>query len=179
MRTLVVYGRQSTHCRKRWEDLRHWAQKTAESQLGMTSQRGRGARRTLNPLMACILAVAYPEMDGCSRASQQPQRASTGGEEVAPAMEGAASHRTQEAESTDTEGASGTEGEESTMAETRGDSSDLLSWKVPGGCGHLCDNPSYRYSRHPRISTDLPAAPHQVVCARSPRRVGISFALPQ
>ncbi|KAJ1095482.1 hypothetical protein NDU88_000645 [Pleurodeles waltl] len=54
VRTLGVYGRQSTHFRKWWEDLRRWARKTAEAQLGMSSQRGRGARRTLTPLMALI-----------------------------------------------------------------------------------------------------------------------------
>ncbi|KAJ1096453.1 hypothetical protein NDU88_001594 [Pleurodeles waltl] len=37
-RTLGVYDRRSTHCRKRWEDLRRWARKTAEAQLGMASQ---------------------------------------------------------------------------------------------------------------------------------------------
>ncbi|KAJ1132667.1 hypothetical protein NDU88_010972, partial [Pleurodeles waltl] len=73
VRTLGDCGRRSTHCHKRWEDLRHWARKTAEAQLGMASQRGRGARRTLTPLMARILAVAYPELDGRLRASQQPQ----------------------------------------------------------------------------------------------------------
>ncbi|KAJ1099330.1 hypothetical protein NDU88_004432 [Pleurodeles waltl] len=73
MRTLGVYGRRSTHCHKRWEDLRRWARKTAEAQLGMASQQGRGGRRTLTPLMARILAVAYPELDGCLGASQQPQ----------------------------------------------------------------------------------------------------------
>ncbi|KAJ1139118.1 hypothetical protein NDU88_005495 [Pleurodeles waltl] len=31
------------------EDLRRWTLKTAEAQLGMASQRGRGARRTLTP----------------------------------------------------------------------------------------------------------------------------------
>ncbi|KAJ1166408.1 hypothetical protein NDU88_006812 [Pleurodeles waltl] len=72
--TLGVYGRRSTHCRKQWEDLRRWVGKTAEAQLGMVSQRGRGACRTLIPLMACILAVAYPELDGCLRASQQATR---------------------------------------------------------------------------------------------------------
>ncbi|KAJ1175491.1 hypothetical protein NDU88_000779 [Pleurodeles waltl] len=36
----------------------------AEAQLGMASQRGRGDRRTLTPLMARRLAVAYPELDG-------------------------------------------------------------------------------------------------------------------
>ncbi|KAJ1201217.1 hypothetical protein NDU88_005031 [Pleurodeles waltl] len=38
-----------THCRKRWEDIRRWRKKTAEAQLGMASQRGRGARRTMTP----------------------------------------------------------------------------------------------------------------------------------
>ncbi|KAJ1185718.1 hypothetical protein NDU88_002505 [Pleurodeles waltl] len=31
MRTLGVCGRHSTHCQKQWEDLRRWAQKTAEA----------------------------------------------------------------------------------------------------------------------------------------------------
>ncbi|KAJ1211087.1 hypothetical protein NDU88_006449 [Pleurodeles waltl] len=44
-----------------------------EAQLGMASQRGRGARRTMTPLMFRILAVAYPELDGRLRASQQTQ----------------------------------------------------------------------------------------------------------
>ncbi|KAJ1145222.1 hypothetical protein NDU88_011513 [Pleurodeles waltl] len=44
VRTLGVHHRQSTHCRKRWEDIRRWSKKTAEAQLGMASQRGRGAR---------------------------------------------------------------------------------------------------------------------------------------
>ncbi|KAJ1185458.1 hypothetical protein NDU88_002250 [Pleurodeles waltl] len=73
VRTLGVYHRQSTHCRKRWEDLRRWSKKTGEAQLGMASQYGRGARRTMTPLMYRILAVAYPELDGRLRASQQPQ----------------------------------------------------------------------------------------------------------
>ncbi|KAJ1127564.1 hypothetical protein NDU88_005963 [Pleurodeles waltl] len=74
MRTLGVYGTWSTHCRKQWEDLRCWARKAAEAQLGMASQRGRGACRTLTPLMACILEVAYPELDGHLGASQQLER---------------------------------------------------------------------------------------------------------
>ncbi|KAJ1128827.1 hypothetical protein NDU88_007201 [Pleurodeles waltl] len=49
MRTLGVYGRWGTHCRKQWEDLRRWARKMEEAQLGMASQRGRGACRTLTP----------------------------------------------------------------------------------------------------------------------------------
>ncbi|KAJ1110179.1 hypothetical protein NDU88_007534 [Pleurodeles waltl] len=35
--TLGVYGRWSIHCRKQWEDLRRWARKTSEAQLGMAS----------------------------------------------------------------------------------------------------------------------------------------------
>ncbi|KAJ1175462.1 hypothetical protein NDU88_000750 [Pleurodeles waltl] len=73
VRTLGVYHRRSTHCRKRWEDLRRWSKKMAEAQLGLASQRGRGANRTMTPLMFRILAVAYPEVDGSLRASQQPQ----------------------------------------------------------------------------------------------------------
>ncbi|KAJ1162005.1 hypothetical protein NDU88_002485 [Pleurodeles waltl] len=73
VRTLGVSDRRSTHCRKRWEDLRCWARKTAEAHLGLASQRGRGACRTLTPLMFRILAVAYPQLDGHLKASQKPQ----------------------------------------------------------------------------------------------------------
>ncbi|KAJ1154719.1 hypothetical protein NDU88_007462 [Pleurodeles waltl] len=73
VRALGVYHRRSTHCRKRWEDIRRWSKKMAEAQLGMASQRGRGARRTMTPLMFRILAVAYPMLDGRPRASQQTQ----------------------------------------------------------------------------------------------------------
>ncbi|KAJ1125127.1 hypothetical protein NDU88_003564 [Pleurodeles waltl] len=61
------------HCQKRWEDFRPWSKKTAEAQLGMASQRGRGAPRTMTPLMFRILAVAYLELDGRLRASPQQQ----------------------------------------------------------------------------------------------------------
>ncbi|KAJ1192986.1 hypothetical protein NDU88_002292 [Pleurodeles waltl] len=69
LRTLQVYSRRSTHCQNLWEDLRRWAQKMAEGQLKMASQRGRGARQTLTCLMARILA----ELDGRLGASQQQQ----------------------------------------------------------------------------------------------------------
>ncbi|KAJ1123037.1 hypothetical protein NDU88_001510 [Pleurodeles waltl] len=49
VRTLGVFDRRGTSCQKRWEDLRRWARKTAEAQLGMASQRGRGARRNPAP----------------------------------------------------------------------------------------------------------------------------------
>ncbi|KAJ1179133.1 hypothetical protein NDU88_004369 [Pleurodeles waltl] len=73
VRTLGVYHRWSTHCCKRWEDLRRWMKKTVKAQLRLASQRGRGACCTMTPLMFRILAVAYPELDGCLGASQQPQ----------------------------------------------------------------------------------------------------------
>ncbi|KAJ1142548.1 hypothetical protein NDU88_008862 [Pleurodeles waltl] len=75
VRTLGVYHRQTTHCQKRWEDIRRWSKKTVETKLGMASQRGTDTRRTMTPLMFRILAVAYPELDGRLRASQQPQGA--------------------------------------------------------------------------------------------------------
>ncbi|KAJ1189415.1 hypothetical protein NDU88_006160 [Pleurodeles waltl] len=53
-----------THCRKRCEDIQRWSRKTAEAQLGMASQRRRGASRHLTPLMSRILAVAYPDLEG-------------------------------------------------------------------------------------------------------------------
>ncbi|KAJ1205933.1 hypothetical protein NDU88_001353 [Pleurodeles waltl] len=71
--TLGVHHIQSTHSWKRWEDIHRWSKKTAEAQLGMASQRGRGASRTMTPMMYRILAVGYPELDGRLRASQQPQ----------------------------------------------------------------------------------------------------------
>ncbi|KAJ1100905.1 hypothetical protein NDU88_005980 [Pleurodeles waltl] len=68
-----VYRRQTTRCQKRWDDLRCWARKTEEAQLGMASQRERGAHWTLTTLVVKILTVAYPELDGHLRESQQPQ----------------------------------------------------------------------------------------------------------
>ncbi|KAJ1160704.1 hypothetical protein NDU88_001197 [Pleurodeles waltl] len=73
VRTLGAHQRQGTHCRKKWEDICRCSKKTAEAQLGMASQRGRGARGTMTPLMFWILAVAYPELDGRLRTSQQTQ----------------------------------------------------------------------------------------------------------
>ncbi|KAJ1173860.1 hypothetical protein NDU88_005685 [Pleurodeles waltl] len=73
VRTLGVFDRRSTHCCKWWEDVRCWARKTAEAQLRLASQRGRGVHRTRTPLMFRILSVAYPELDGRLKASQQPQ----------------------------------------------------------------------------------------------------------
>ncbi|XP_078522124.1 uncharacterized protein LOC144791324 [Lissotriton helveticus] len=77
VRSLGVYRRCSVHCRKRWENLRHWTRMMVEVQLRKTSQCGRGARWTLTLQMAHILAVAYPELEGQLRAQQQLGGAST------------------------------------------------------------------------------------------------------
>ncbi|KAJ1199439.1 hypothetical protein NDU88_003274 [Pleurodeles waltl] len=127
VRTLGVHQRRSTQCRKRWEDIRRWSKKTAEAQLGMASQRGRGARRTMTPLLFRILAVAYPELDGRMRASQQTQGASSDGGTVAPEHEGSASHMAMEGHTTDSEYTSGTEGEGSFTAVTGSATSDTDS----------------------------------------------------
>ncbi|KAJ1113839.1 hypothetical protein NDU88_002080 [Pleurodeles waltl] len=37
VQTLGVYHRRSTHCRKRWEDIRRWSKKMAEAELGVAS----------------------------------------------------------------------------------------------------------------------------------------------
>ncbi|KAJ1163756.1 hypothetical protein NDU88_004209 [Pleurodeles waltl] len=103
--------------RKRWEDLRHWARKTCEGQLGKSSQRGKGARRAVTPLMRRILAVAYPDLDGRLKAAKQTQGASSGEGAEAPASGVAAAHGSTEAESSDTKGTSGLEDEESTTGE--------------------------------------------------------------
>ncbi|KAJ1205007.1 hypothetical protein NDU88_000442 [Pleurodeles waltl] len=93
----------------------------------MASQRGRGARHTMTPLMFRILAVAYPELDGRLRASQQPQGASSGRGAVAPEHEGAASHMAMEGHTTESDFTSGTEGEGSSTAGTGAETSDTDS----------------------------------------------------
>ncbi|KAJ1150657.1 hypothetical protein NDU88_003447 [Pleurodeles waltl] len=128
VRTLGVHNKRGTHCRKRWEDIRRWSRKTAEAQLGMASQRRRGASRHLTPLMSRILAVAYPYLDGHVRTSQQTQGASSGGGEVASEHEGAASHMALEGHATESEYTSGTEGQGSSTAGTRADISDSDSF---------------------------------------------------
>ncbi|KAJ1198697.1 hypothetical protein NDU88_002536, partial [Pleurodeles waltl] len=51
----------------------HFARRIAEVQMKMTSQCELGARQTMSTLIACILAVAYQELDELLRATQQPQ----------------------------------------------------------------------------------------------------------
>ncbi|KAJ1140457.1 hypothetical protein NDU88_006809 [Pleurodeles waltl] len=92
--------------------------------VGADLTSGRGAHRTMTTLKFWILAVAYPELDGRLRPSQQPQGASSARGAEAPATEGAASHMALKGESTESEGTNGTEGEESSMTGTGGDTSD-------------------------------------------------------
>ncbi|KAJ1095719.1 hypothetical protein NDU88_000877 [Pleurodeles waltl] len=177
--TLGAHQRRGTHCRKRWEDIRRCSKKTAEAQLGMASQRGRGARRTMTPLMFRILAVTYPELDGRLRASQQIQGASSGGGTVAPEHEGAASHVAMEGHTTDSECTSGTEGEGSFTLATGSPSSDADS-SADGGslvvAAPSVPPTSTGTAATSPTSTALPAAPQRSPRARSPRRVGITFA---
>ncbi|KAJ1219156.1 hypothetical protein NDU88_006727 [Pleurodeles waltl] len=176
VRTLGVHNRRGTHCRKRWEDIRRGSRKTAEALLGMASQRRRGGSRQLTPLMSRILAVADPDLDGRVRTSQQTQG---GGGEVASEHEGAASHMALEGHATDSEFTSETEGEGSSTAGTRGDTSDtdtssegsslvVTATSVPTATTGTAATQ--------RTSSALPAAPQPSPRARSPRKVGISFA---
>ncbi|KAJ1186985.1 hypothetical protein NDU88_003764 [Pleurodeles waltl] len=130
----------------------------------------------LLPLAKCILCLFPPAF--CFVTLSLCALASSGGGAEAPVTEGAASHRAQEAESTDGEGTSGTEGEESTTAETGGDSLDsdtssdrssllVLDTYVP--------TPTTDTAATPRASTALPAAPQRVSRDCSPRRVGTAF----
>ncbi|KAJ1190557.1 hypothetical protein NDU88_007295 [Pleurodeles waltl] len=180
VRTLGAHQRRGTHCWKRWEDFRCCNKKTAEAQMGMASQRGRGARRTMTPIMFRILAVAYPELDGRLRASQQTQGASSGGGTVAPEHEGAASHMAMEGHTMDSECTSGTEGEGSFTSATGSPSSDTDS--SADGDSLVVVAPSVPHTSTGTAatsptSTALPAAPQRSPRARSPRRVDITFAL--
>ncbi|KAJ1079759.1 hypothetical protein NDU88_000013 [Pleurodeles waltl] len=179
VRTLGVHNRRGTHCQKRWEDIRCWSRKTAEAQLGMASQRGRGASRTLTPLMSRILPVAYPDLDGRVRTSQQTQGASSGGGEVTSEHEGAASHMDLEGHATESEYTSGTEGEGSSTVGTRADVSDSDSSSEGSSLVVAATSvppTTTGTAATKRTSTALPAVPQRLPRARSPRKVGISFA---
>ncbi|KAJ1155225.1 hypothetical protein NDU88_007960 [Pleurodeles waltl] len=105
--------------------------------------------------------------------------ASSGGGEVASEHEGAASHMAMEGHATDSEFTSGTEGEGRSTVGTRADISDtdsssegsslvVAATSVPPATTGTA-------ATH-RTSTALPAAPQRLPRARSPRKVGISFA---
>ncbi|KAJ1190633.1 hypothetical protein NDU88_007371 [Pleurodeles waltl] len=179
VRTLGVHNRRGTHCRKRWEDIRRGTRKTAESLLGMASQPRRGASRTLTPLMSRILAVAYLDLDGRVRTSQQTQGASSGGGELAPEHEGAATHKAPVGHGTDTEATSDTEGEGSFTTGTRGDTSDTDTSSDGSSLAVAATSvppASTGTAATQRTSTALPAAPQPSLRARSPKKAGISFA---
>ncbi|KAJ1178557.1 hypothetical protein NDU88_003802 [Pleurodeles waltl] len=174
-----VHNRRGTHCRKRWEDIRRGTRKTTESLLGMASQPRRGVSRTMTPLMSRILAVAYPDLDGRLRTSQQTQGASSGGGDLASEHEGAASHKAPVATGTDTEGTSDPEGEGSTTTGTGGETSDTDT--SSDGCSLAVAATSVPpastgTAATQRTSPALPAAPQPTLRARSPRKVGVSFA---
>ncbi|KAJ1189059.1 hypothetical protein NDU88_005810 [Pleurodeles waltl] len=121
---------------------------------------------SLSPL-ACFVIVSL-----CALAS-------SGRGEEAPVMEGDSSHRTLEAEPTDAEGTSGTDGKGSTTAETGGDNTDLDTSSDESSLvvtDTSVTTPAIGTPATPHTSTALPAAPQRVAHARSPWRVGISFA---
>ncbi|KAJ1191999.1 hypothetical protein NDU88_001311 [Pleurodeles waltl] len=166
VRTLGAHQRRGTHCRKRWEDIHRCSKKTAEAQLGMVSQRGRGARRTTTPLMFRILAVAYLELDGRLRTSQQTQGASSGGGTVAPEHEGAASHIAMEGHTTDSECTSGTEGEGSFTSATGSPTSDTDS--STDGSSPVVAAPSVRPTSTDPLQLPIPAKKPPVPVVRVP-----------
>ncbi|KAJ1120443.1 hypothetical protein NDU88_008608 [Pleurodeles waltl] len=175
VRALGVYTRRGTHCRKRWEDIRRGTRKTAESLLRMASRPRRGASRTLTPLMSRILAVAYPDLDGRLRTSQQTQG---GGGDLASEHEGAASHKAPVGTGTDTEGTSDPEGEGSTTTGTGEDNSDTDTSSVGSSLAVAATSgppASTGTAATQRTSTALPAAPQPSLRARSPRKAGVSF----
>ncbi|KAJ1089041.1 hypothetical protein NDU88_002194 [Pleurodeles waltl] len=177
VRALGVHNKRGTHCRKRWEDIRRETRKTAESLLGMASQRRRGASRQLTPLMSWILAVAYPDLDGRVRTSQQTQGASSGGGEVASAHEGAASHMAPEGHATDSEYTSETEGSSTTG--TRGDVSDTDTSSEGSSLAVAATSvptATTGTAATQRTSPALPAAPQPSLRVRSARKPAISFA---
>ncbi|KAJ1187289.1 hypothetical protein NDU88_004066 [Pleurodeles waltl] len=173
VRTLGVHHRWSTHCRKRWEDIRRWSKKTAEAQLGMASQRGRGARRTMTPLMFRILAVAYPKLYGRLRASQQTQGASSGGGAVAPEHEGAASHMAMEGHTTDSEYTVGTGAETSdTGSSSDGSSLVVAATSVPPTSTGMWSAPATRtasVSRSHSTASPPPVKHQKLASARRER----------
>ncbi|KAJ1088715.1 hypothetical protein NDU88_001871 [Pleurodeles waltl] len=101
--------------------------------------------------------------------------ASSGGGAVAPEHEGAASHIALEGETTDSEFTSGTEGEGSFMVGTGADTSDTDT-SSDGSSLVVAATSVPPAAATPPTSTALPAAPQPSPCARSPRRVGITFA---
>ncbi|KAJ1152482.1 hypothetical protein NDU88_005257 [Pleurodeles waltl] len=142
----------------------------------MASQPRRGASHTLTPLMSRILEVAYPDLDGRLRTSQQTQG---GGGEVASAQEGAASHMAPEGHATDSDMTSETEGEGGSTTGTRGDGSDTDTSSEGSSLAvaatSVPTDPTGTAANQ-RTSSALPAAPRPSAHARKARKPAISFA---
>ncbi|KAJ1193232.1 hypothetical protein NDU88_002536 [Pleurodeles waltl] len=105
--------------------------------------------------------------------------ASSGGGEVASEHEGAASHMALEGHATDSEFTSETEGEGSSTAGTRGDTSDTDTSSEGSSlvvAATSVPTATTGTAATQRTSSALPAAPQRSPRARSPRKVGISFA---
>ncbi|KAJ1118208.1 hypothetical protein NDU88_006403 [Pleurodeles waltl] len=180
VRTLGVFDWQSTQCCKRWEDLRRWAKKTAETQLGLASQQGRGARRTITPP-----DVLHPDgglsgvgwaLEGITAATRGIIRRKSRGTDDGEA----ASHMGLEAESTEGEATSGTECERSTTTGTGVETTDSDT-SSNGSSLAVADTsvatPNYRVSRT-QASTSASKSASAVVPAthRSSKGASISPA---
>ncbi|KAJ1153834.1 hypothetical protein NDU88_006592 [Pleurodeles waltl] len=129
--------------------------------------------------MSRILAVAYYDLDGRLRTSQQTQGASSGGGEVASAQEGAASHMAPEGHATDSDMTSETEGEGGSTTGTRGDGSDTDTSSEGSSLAvaatSVPTDPTATAATQ-RTSSALPAAPRPSARARKARKPAISFA---
>ncbi|XP_078501113.1 uncharacterized protein LOC144755767 [Lissotriton helveticus] len=181
LQALGVHERRSLHCRKRWEDLRRWTKITAEVQLGKSSRERKRVRRTLTPLMARILAVAYPQLDEELRAMEKQQGAFSRANERDIGQEvGEQDMRWEfEGTSTETEGPSGSDGDGAGEEATTSSESEAS----------LLDQPQMMVDSRPPVGltplsatsttrsiNNLPTAPPSVCQHPTPKKTGVSFA---
>ncbi|KAJ1079638.1 hypothetical protein NDU88_000126 [Pleurodeles waltl] len=105
--------------------------------------------------------------------------ASSGGGELAPEHEGAATHKAPVGHGTDTEATSDTEGEGSFTTGSRGDTSDTDTSSDGSSLAVAATSvppASTGTAATQRTSSALPAAPQPSLRARSPKKAGVSFA---
>ncbi|KAJ1090098.1 hypothetical protein NDU88_003236 [Pleurodeles waltl] len=104
--------------------------------------------------------------------------ASSGGGELAPEHEGAATHKAPVGHGTDTEATSDTEGEGSFTTGTRGDTSDTDTSSDGSSLAVAATSvspASTGTAATQRTSSALPAAPQPSLRACSPKKAGVSF----